>query len=81
MITIRFRSGEQKNFKADTTELRNGTLICYTKRRSKLWRRPAFPLNKIEWVRLSNGSVIIEDPARRMWDCREGALEWGAAPE
>jgi hypothetical protein len=75
MITIRFRSGEQKNLKAQTTELRAGTLILYTKRRSRLWWCPAFPLDKIEWVRLSNGSVITEDSARRMWDCREGASE------
>ena len=73
MITIKFRSGELKRFKAGTTELRDGNLILYTTPRSRLWWCPTFPVEKIEWVRLSNGSIIIEDPDRRMWDCKEAA--------
>ena len=73
MITIKFRSGEQRRFKAGTTELRDGTLMFYTKHRRRLWWCPTFPVEKIEWVRLSNGSVIIEDPDRRMWACKEAA--------
>ena len=60
MITTRFRSGEQKSFKAGTTELRDGTLILYTRHRRGLPWRPKFPVDNIEWVRLSNGSVMIE---------------------
>jgi len=72
MITIKFRSGEQKSFRAGTTELRGGTLMFYIRHRSRLWWCPTFPVDKIEWVRLSNGSVIIEDPDRRTWACKEG---------
>jgi hypothetical protein len=59
MITIRFRSGEEKSFKAVTTEIRDGTLILYTKYRSKLRWAPRFRVDKIEWAHLSNGSVLI----------------------
>jgi hypothetical protein len=65
MITIRFRSGEQKSFNAVTTEIRHGTLSVYTKYRSKLRWVPKFPVDKIEWARLSNGSVIIGEPERK----------------
>ena len=74
MITIRFRSGEQKSFKAGTTELRDGTLILYTRHRRGLPWRPKFPVDNIEWVRLSNGSVMIEVPDRQMWDCRDAVV-------
>ena len=36
-----------------------------TKYRSKRRWVPTFPVNKIEWARLSNGSVIIGDPDRK----------------
>ena len=65
MITIRFRSGEQKSFNAVTTEIRQGTLILYTRYGSKLRWVPTFPVDRIEWARLSNGSVIIGEPDRK----------------
>ena len=70
MITIRFRSGEQKSFDAVTAEIRHGTLTLYTRYRSKLRWAPTFPVDKIEWARLSNGSVLIGAP-----DCESGAAE------
>lgn len=65
MITIKFRSGEEKSFKAVTTEIRHDTLILYTRYRSKLQRVPRFPVDKIERARLSNGSVLIGEPDRK----------------
>ena len=70
MITIRFRSGEQQSFNAATTEIRHDTLTLYTRDRSKLLWAPTFPVDKIEWARLSNGSVIIGAP-----DYKSGAAE------
>lgn len=70
MITIKFRSGKEKSFKVVTTELRDGTLILHTKYRSKLRRVPTFPVEKIEWAHLSNGSVIIGEA-----DLKSGAVE------
>jgi hypothetical protein len=71
MITIKFRSGEERSFKAVTTEIRDGTLILYTKYRSKLRWVPRFPVDKIEWAQLSNGSVLIGV------DCKAEAVESG----
>jgi len=65
MITIRFRSGEEKTFNAVTTEIRDGTLTLYTKYRSKLRWVPRFSVDKIEWAHLSNGSVIIGEADRK----------------
>ena len=61
MITIRFRSGEQKTYKARTAEVKNGFLILRvpTKERGKLRRSSRFSVAKIEWARLDNGSVVI----------------------
>ena len=65
IITIRFRTAEQKSFNAVTTEIRHGTVILYTRYRSKLRWVPRFPVDKIEWARLSNGSVIIGEQDRK----------------
>ena len=69
MITIRFRSGEQKSYKARTAEVENGVLILRvpTKEHGKLRRSSKFSVAKIEWARLDNGSVVIGDPSIRIY--------------
>ena len=64
MITIRFRSGEQKTYKAGSAEVKDGVLILlvYRKERGKLRRGSKFSVAKIEWARLDDGSAVIGDP-------------------
>jgi hypothetical protein len=68
MITIRFRSGEQKTYKAGSAEVENGVLILlvYAKDRGKLRRGSKFSVAKIEWACLDNGSFVIGNPNPRI---------------
>jgi len=61
MITIKFQSGEQKRFKADSAVVKDGflELYVYTKDRTKLQAGRSFPTNTVRCAFLDNGTYVI----------------------
>jgi hypothetical protein len=61
MITIKFQTGEQRRFKADSAAVKDNMLdlYVYTKDRSQLTRSTSFDAKKIRCAFLDNGTYVI----------------------
>ena len=61
MLTIRFKSGQQKQIEADTVEVQQGALVVcvYTKDRESVQSIARFAAERVDWARLDNGTFVM----------------------
>jgi hypothetical protein len=61
MTTVKFATGEEKEFDADAAVL-SGALLALHKwnpKRRKLESRSCFPADEVAWARLPNGNIVL----------------------
>ena len=62
MITVKFATGEEKQFNRDGAALSGPVFVLYRRRRGKLEVSDAFSADQIEWARLSSGVMVMGKP-------------------
>jgi hypothetical protein len=59
MITVKFVSGDEKQFRGDAASLSGPVFVLHRRRGKKLETADTFSADQVVWARLPNGEIIL----------------------